>query len=695
MNKFLQLNKNMNVSSAAQEPDCNNAVLLGIATAPGKKKKKKKNKKCRNAMPEFVTNRKPRYLPNLKELVFNRGYIDVDAIVMSTLSPLEHRHDPEAAAQLQDVHCRVFDLPRNLFPRHSPLNKITYLPPQLLPGEFEAGGVFPPGVLAHKYYPNGLLQQHHRGPTPPLFVGRRRVERHNLHRSLPYTCAAYVGMPLSQIPVPVPVSVSVPVSVPVPVPNNGAPSNNSNNNKKNNYNNNNAQLHPDLSVGYIIAHADSLAKVDRFAHQQTQYRIYVPDLSTVPMMVHFKTKLCMTVLSDVVHPHESDVAFAVMRESPTKFQLPQEYFSMEAGSIKRAPVFLPHRYLPPGFEAGCVFGPGTLPESLFEGLLRDAPPQMQRNVAIMPPVFIGMWKEQVTPSVFIFPQQSFMVNMAPASPTPIQVPPAQLSVLDELKMARKELKPLPKLFELEQKLNFPDSQMQKRQNDERQTDEQEDDEEDDLDEELEEEQEEEEDEEEEEEEEETEDIGEEEFEFEEEYLEESLEELDEDELTQHNEPSDDNEDDRSTTPFYNDGDDGEDDRDTTPFDGCAKEAGGAKALEKPAEPMKARSNMGLWFFTLSGQPEDIVGMLKKLENAGIKLASNYVDQHVIRRAQVQWLDLMLRRDEIRAQMASTGMLRARKPNPSPVPSTTNPNQERSAERKRRGKKCAECGLQCN
>nr|XP_032296643.1 DM7 family protein GG17591 [Drosophila virilis] len=611
VNQFVQLNKNMNVSTAAaaQESNCNKAVLLGIATGPGKKK----DKKCRNAVPEYVTNRKPRYLPNLSELVFNKGYIDVDSFVLCTLSPEEHGHDAAAATQLQEVHCIVFELPRNLFPRHSPLNKITYLPPQLLPGDFDAGGVFPPGVLAHKYYPQGLLQPHHCGPTPALFVGRRRVERHSLHKSLPYTCAAYVGMPLSQIPVP----------VPVPVPNcghnNNNNSNNNNSSSSNNSNSNsNAQLHPDLSVGYIIAHADSLAKVDRFAHQQTQYRIYVPDLSTVPMMVHFKTKLCMTVLSDVVHPHESEVAFAVMREKATKFKLPQEYFSMATSSIKRAPVFLPQRFLPPGFEAGCVFGPGTLPESLFEGLLKDAPPQMQRNVAIMPPVFIGMWKEQVTPSVFIFPQQSFMVNMAPASATPIQAPPAQLSVLDEIKMARRELKPLPKLFELEQKLNFPESQMQKRQRDGKQTDEEEeeedDEEEEDLDDELEEEEHEEEDE----------------------------------------------------------------------------------ALEKPLdEPMKGRSNMGLWFFTLTGQPEDIVDMLKKLENAGVKLASNYVNQNVIRRAQVQWLDLMLRRDEIRAQMTSTGMPRARKPNPSPMPSPTNPSQERFAERKRRGKKCAECGLHCN
>ncbi|EDW62578.2 uncharacterized protein Dvir_GJ16893 [Drosophila virilis] len=649
VNQFVQLNKNMNVSTAAaaQESNCNKAVLLGIATG------KKKDKKCRNAVPEYVTNRKPRYLPNLSELVFNKGYIDVDSFVLCTLSPEEHGHDAAAATQLQEVHCIVFELPRNLFPRHSPLNKITYLPPQLLPGDFDAGGVFPPGVLAHKYYPQGLLQPHHCGPTPALFVGRRRVERHSLHKSLPYTCAAYVGMPLSQIPVP----------VPVPVPNcghnNNNNSNNNNSSSSNNSNSNsNAQLHPDLSVGYIIAHADSLAKVDRFAHQQTQYRIYVPDLSTVPMMVHFKTKLCMTVLSDVVHPHESEVAFAVMREKATKFKLPQEYFSMATSSIKRAPVFLPQRFLPPGFEAGCVFGPGTLPESLFEGLLKDAPPQMQRNVAIMPPVFIGMWKEQVTPSVFIFPQQSFMVNMAPASATPIQAPPAQLSVLDEIKMARRELKPLPKLFELEQKLNFPESQMQKRQRDGKQTDEEEeeedDEEEEDLDDEL---------------------------------------ELEEEEPTQHNQPSDDNEDDRSTTPFYEDY--GEEDRDTTPFDGCAEEIG-PRALEKPLdEPMKGRSNMGLWFFTLTGQPEDIVDMLKKLENAGVKLASNYVNQNVIRRAQVQWLDLMLRRDEIRAQMTSTGMPRARKPNPSPMPSPTNPSQERFAERKRRGKKCAECGLHCN
>lgn len=549
-------------------------------------------------MPEFVTNLVPRYLPNLHDLQLSKKFIEMDGFVVSMLWPAHaHRHDAGAAERLQDELCPVFEVPRSMFPLHAPLNKITFMPPQLLPAAFDAGGIFAPGVLARKFYPMGLLATGHKGPTPALFVGRRCAPmRGDFEELLPYMCTEYTGLPVCKLPKRLAGArhdeeededVLMDVC-----------------DKEEKEQQQQAAVRAkqreeesekrDIKVGYIIVNANTMDKVSIFANQPVQYKIYVPDLSTVQVMVHSECKYVITVLSDVVHPHEPDVAKAIKDEQVITFELPQQFFNKSLDlPMKRGPVYLPQRFLPSSFGAGCVFGPGTLPESLYMRLLRNAPPQMQHNKGILPPVFLGIWKNNCTPVDCMFPKKSFLINM---SKTPSKAA-KQMEVISNLEAVRHAINSVANTKEEEEEEDVNDDY----------DDDEEEEEEEEIDEDYEE------------------DIG-------------PMglfsltldPDLDEPPYMAERSNND-------VEHYYGD-----------MLNGCSLD----EAARVPALPElpSSRRDPGLWFFELSGHPEEIMNSLHRVSTAGVKLASSYTDQETIKRARDQWMDLIKRRAEIREQM---------------------------------------------
>lgn len=569
-----------------------------------------KNKKRLLLVPEFVTNLVPRYLPNLRDLKLPKKFVEVDGVVGSMLMPVQaYRHDAEAAERMREELCPIFEVPRSMFPLHAPLNKITFMPPKLLPPGFDAGGVFTSGVLARKFYPLGLLAAGHKGPTPALFVGRRSAPtRNKFNKMLPYMCTEYTGLPVCKLPtwlargsrdgedkdalIDVSDKEEKEEEQAVAAAQSDKPE----------------PEDCDVNVGYIIVNANTMDKVCMFANQPVQYKIYVPDLSTVQIMVHSESKYVMTVLSDVVHPHEWDVAKAIKDEQAVTFELPHQHFYDKSLDLplKRGPVYLPQRFLPANFGAGCVFGPGTLPETFYMRLLRNAPPQMQHNKNILPPIFLGMWKNNCTPTACIFPKKSFLINMS-KSPSKAA---KQMVMISNLEAARHDIN---SLIDAKEENDDKDDA----------------DEENDDDEELG-------------------SMG---------LFSLTLDpELDEPPFME--------------KPATNDMPESSANDVTEPVTSVAAEAvqleqyygdmlnvsdqnepARVPALpELPAELSSPRRDPSLWFFELSGHPEEIMNSLHRVSNAGVKLASSYTDQETIKRARAQWMDLIERRAEIREQM---------------------------------------------
>lgn len=601
----------------------------------------RKNKKRLLLVPEYVTNVLPRYLPNLHDLRLPKQFSkEVDGHVVSMLIPPHaYKHDAQAAKQLEEELCTVFELPKSMFPPHAPLNKITFMPPQLLPDAYDAGGVFAPGVLGRKFYPQGLLSPRHKGPTPALFVGRRIaltpvISRSEFEHLLPYMCTEYTGLRVSNL-------------------NKQLGSEEGDDDGGTADEEDEEQPHRErkvngegrlVKVGYIIAHANTMDKVSAFANQPVQYNTYVPDLSTVQIMVHSKCKFVVTVLSDVVHPHEPEVAKSVKEnnQGTVIFPLPPRNFYDKSldGPMKRGPVYLPQRFLPDTFDAGCVFGPGTLPESLYMRLLRNAPPQMQHNKGILPPLFLGLWKNQCTPADCIFPKKTFLINVAKS--------PGR-EFLNELETVRNAINSL-------DEQNFPN-----RKDHDEQQGQPEEDEEDDVD-----------------------------------YDDDKMEEENEDDIDTEVFEDDDNEEEqeqqqqqglyslnldhtlleppgmKEDEPYNTTGTS----EDLEEYYGKMLNSFGSNSEPPrvpplPEIPPQLRNvhspqsqsqrqldskplvrDPGLWFFELSGHPEEIEQSLHRVKNAGVKLASSYTDQETIKRAREQWMDLIYRRDEIRKKMAA-------------------------------------------
>ncbi|KAH8419964.1 hypothetical protein KR009_004507 [Drosophila setifemur] len=326
-----------------------------------------------NAQERTVVNPRPKYLPNLSGLLLPRFICEhADRFILVPLNVQTHPHDAASALSLKEEKCISFDLPRSLFPNHAPLGKITFLPNQLIPPGFDAAGVFATGVLPRRSYPIGLLGPQQKGPTPALFIGRRSGSMEQQHKSVK----------------PVPVLATIPHAPPVrynkhtPTTGNAAAV---------------AELQQrlirnEVTVGQVIHQQASLAAVAEFLKCKTpmQYNIYVPDMSVVVVVVPHPCRLSAVILSTVVNPHVPTVAFATMGDDEyiPRFELPGELFP--SGDNYRRPVFLPPRYLPRGFEAGCIFAPGSLPDALFQGPLKVGITQPQHSSAMTPPLFVGL-----------------------------------------------------------------------------------------------------------------------------------------------------------------------------------------------------------------------------------------------------------------------------------------------------------------
>lgn len=615
-------------------------------------------------VPEYVTNVLPRYLPNLTDLELSKQFSkEVDGHVVSMLMPPHaYKHDAQAAEQLEEELCTVFDMPKNMFPQHAPLNKITFMPPQLLPPAFEAGGVFAPGVLARKFYPAGLLSSGHKGPTPALFVGRRiavkpKIKRSRYEHLLPYMCTEYTGLRVKQLHKQLGSDES------------GDDDDDENTEDEEDEDEKLDQEEEErerkvngegrlVKLGYIIAHANTMDKVSLFANQPVQYHSYVPDLSTVQIMVYSESKFVLTVLSDVVHPHEPEVAQSVKDVNDAIiFPLPTRNFYDKGldGPMKRAPVYLPPRFLPEQFEAGCVFGPGTLPESLFMRLLSRAPPQMQHNKGILPPLFLGLWKNHCTPADCIFPKKTYLINVTKSRGR---------EMLNEMQTGNDANEPL-------DEQNSPDRQQVENDNEQPVEEQEEDEDDDDEDEEDEDEEEENED-----------DIDTEVFDDGDGDDEEEQEQ--EQGLYSHNldhtllkAPGMEEDDTYNTTDASEDleeyygnmlnsfGNNSEPPR-VPPLPELPPQLHNVQPPQ-PRSQSRSHSHLQsqpqvdsaplvrdprLWFFELSGHPEEIEQSLHRVKNAGVKLASSYTDQETIKRARAQWMDLINRRAEIREQMAA-------------------------------------------
>ncbi|XP_043658161.1 DM7 family protein GE17491-like [Drosophila teissieri] len=308
---------------------------------------------------QVVALKKPTYLPYLFHLVMPKMfYQSPNRIVVARLYLDVHKHDKQAADYFEGFQTPCFEVPASLFPGEAPLDKIVFLPTVMLPMGFEAGGVFGPGVLPRRSYPIGLMAagaKGHKGQTPPLFVGLR-----SLHVQLPSEVESYLDN-VGEFP-----------------PSQDQPSKE-------------VMLNNDcsLSIAYNLPAPPTPPSPYPFRPVPVQYNIYTPDLSHVHMLLLQQRSLTVAMLSTVKHPHVPAVALATMGdEECPKFELPSEVFPTCEG-VNR-PIFLPRRFLPRGFEAGCVFKPASLSELWFvEHIGHFGPPQPQHNLAITPPLFVG------------------------------------------------------------------------------------------------------------------------------------------------------------------------------------------------------------------------------------------------------------------------------------------------------------------
>ncbi|XP_032580155.1 DM7 family protein GM11958 [Drosophila sechellia] len=324
---------------------------------------------------EQVTDlKKTDYLPYLFNLVMPKQfYKSPNRIVMARLYPDVQKHDEQAAEYFEGFQTPCFDLPTNLFPEKAPIDKIVFMPKVMLPMGFEAGGVFGPGVLPRRCYPVDLISPDHKGPMPPLFVGLR-----GMNVSLSSMINTFLGMYDSsdgQEPHVYEMHAT-------------------NHHYKNDLAPEELMLRPDftLSVAYTLPASMCLPSPYPYPSVPAQDNIYTPDLSKVLILMPHQFNITVAILSTVNNPHDPSVAFATMGddEDCPEFELPSDVFPICEG-VNR-PIFLPKRFMPKGFDACCVFKPGSLSELWYiKSIGRFGNPQDQYNCFITPPLFVGKY----------------------------------------------------------------------------------------------------------------------------------------------------------------------------------------------------------------------------------------------------------------------------------------------------------------
>ncbi|XP_020809102.1 DM7 family protein GG19680-like [Drosophila serrata] len=333
---------------------------------------------------------KPKFLPNLRSLVFPKMvYEQAKRLVITPL--MTYSHDAAAATKLRGARCPSFELPKDMFPSGAPIWKITFLPEELLPMGFDAGGVFATGVLARKYYPTDLLSADHKGQTPPLFIGHR-----NSSYILPPEVQAQAkgngnGGGQTQAP-PKRIQPLTPAPPPSPPyrrsilkPNASVTDDM-----------NRRLLHHNITVIEIVimpTYPKPQSNYPMAAPMQMQCNMYAPDLSKVIFATQEIKMTVVAILSTVHQPNVPEVAMATMdNETCPMFELPADIFPVDIN--RPGPRFLPQRFLPDFCDAGCVFPPGSLPDSVFHGAIRTHYDLEQHHYSMTPPLFVGQCKQQ-------------------------------------------------------------------------------------------------------------------------------------------------------------------------------------------------------------------------------------------------------------------------------------------------------------
>ncbi|EDX02312.1 DM7 family protein GE17491 [Drosophila yakuba] len=319
---------------------------------------------------QAVKLKKTTYLPYLFNLVLPKMFYP-NRIVVARLYTDVHEHDKQAAEYFEGFQTPCFEVPASLFPGEAPLDKIVFMPTVMLPMGFEAGGVFGPGVLPRRSYPIDLMASGHKGQTPPLFVGLR-----SLYVQLPSGIESFLDTVVDNA-----------AGQDALVYGSCQPGNHPSKGEQSK-----ELMHSNdcsLSIAYNLPAPPTPPSPYPFPPLPVQYNIYTPDLSNVHMLMLQQRNPTVALLSTVNHPHVPAVAFATMGdEECPKFELPSDIFPICEG-VNR-PIFLPRRFLPKGFDAGCVFKPASLPKLWFVkhigGFNR---PQPQHNNAITPPLFVG------------------------------------------------------------------------------------------------------------------------------------------------------------------------------------------------------------------------------------------------------------------------------------------------------------------
>ncbi|XP_017056015.1 DM7 family protein GG19680 [Drosophila ficusphila] len=372
----------------------------------------KKGRRCGGQDVAANAVRRPKYLPNLRCLIMPMVFYESKERVAAARLFLEiHTHDADAAALFEGVTAPRFQVPRSLFPHRAPVDKIVFLPPPMLPAGFEAGGVFGPGVIPRRFYPTGLMPPGHKGQTPPLFVGLRRQEVY-----IPPVLKRLL-FPEAQSDSPPAADSSRPPSPPQwPVEKAAPPRRRVSHSCVHELVNLELKLRrEEFPTSNLIAPPQKPPQQQQSKHPRrhtvVQLNIYTPDLSNV-LIIPGKGDFTVAVLSTVNHPHVPAVALAAMGDEPCPvFELSPQIFPTEPS---KQPVFLPKRYLPKGFEACCVFRPGTLPDAWFYGSLRsDDSPLPQLSTGINPPVAVAKFtRGGVTTKLF---KELHLVNEKPRS----------------------------------------------------------------------------------------------------------------------------------------------------------------------------------------------------------------------------------------------------------------------------------------
>ncbi|KMZ08694.1 DM7 family protein GD24576 [Drosophila simulans] len=318
---------------------------------------------------QVVILKKTNYLPYLVNLFIPKLFYP-EKIVVARLYLNVNKHDKHAAENFKGTETPCFDVPPSLFSDKVPMDKIVFLPTVMLPMGFEAGGVFGPGVLTRRSYPIDLKAAGHKGQTPPLFIGLL----------MDIQAPTKVESLLKEVGESQPAQDILMNWV------------RASNNLINGEQPKEQELRDEFSLSMVfnLPTPPSPPSPYPYGRIPLQFNIYTPDLSNVLLLMSHQRDLTVAILSTINNPHVPSVAFAAMgdEEECPKFELPLSAFPTFEG-VNR-PIFLPKRFMPKGFEAGCVLKPGALSDLWFmDHIGRFGPTQPQHNGSITPPLFVG------------------------------------------------------------------------------------------------------------------------------------------------------------------------------------------------------------------------------------------------------------------------------------------------------------------